>query len=144
MKSFLNHPYIRNLLSLELPLTDYAIAGSGPLFARGWIDDPTDIDVVARGAAWDAAVRIVAPEPAPYPPVQRVVLFGGTIEVLDGWFPDRWSVDDLIDGADIIEHIRFVKLDVVADTKKMLGRVRDLEHLVVLDAHGWSPSSGDS
>jgi hypothetical protein len=58
------------------------------------------------------------------------------VEVLDGWFPELWPTDELIDEADVIHGIRFVRLAVVAATKRMLHRPRDLEHLAIMAAHG--------
>ncbi|WP_420117628.1 hypothetical protein [Micromonospora sp.] len=136
MNTLLGHPYMRELLSLHLPQQHFAVAGSGPLFARGWISDPGDIDVVARGPAWAAACERGSPSPAPYSDVRRLRLFHGHVEILDGWFPELWSTDLLIDEADVIGGIRFVQLSVVAATKKKLNRLRDREHLAVMAAHG--------
>jgi hypothetical protein len=129
MASFLKHPFFQELMSLRLEPDNYAIAGSGPLFARGWIDDPSDIDVVARGSAWEAATQLGMVIPAPYSDVHHVTLFDGNIDILDGWFPERWSVDYIIDGADVICGMRFVRLDIIVATKRMLARPRDLIHL---------------
>ncbi|MEV4483913.1 hypothetical protein [Micromonospora coxensis] len=136
MTPLFTHPYVAALLSLGLPREDYAIAGSGPLFARGWISDPGDIDVVARGRAWALACRHGEPSPAPYSSVHRLQLFDGRVEILDGWFPEFWSTDRLIDEADVIDGVRFVQLSVVAATKRMLQRPRDVEHLTIMAAHG--------
>jgi hypothetical protein len=137
MQSFLAHRLFAELLSLRLPTDDYAIAGSGPLFVRGWIDDPTDLDIVARGAAWRIAAGRGPIEGAPYSSSQRVQLFDGDLDILDGWFPEMWSADELIKDADIFEGLRFVALGVVAATKLMIGRERDLAHVDVLRAHGF-------
>ena len=51
------HPYLVELIDLDLPRSDFALFGSGPLLLRGWIDDVGDLDVFARGAAWDKAAR---------------------------------------------------------------------------------------
>lgn len=137
MAVFLDHPNIRLLLSLSLPVEDYAIAGSGPLFARGWIDDPADIDVVARGDAWKAARGLGDPVPAPHSRVQLISLYGGRVEILDGWFREFWTTDYLIDTADVIHGLRFVSLAVVAATKQHLGRPRDIAHLELMRERGW-------
>jgi hypothetical protein len=134
MHHFLKHPFFRQLLSLHLPQSDFAIAGSGPLFARYLIDEIGDVDVVARGAAWALASKLGEPTPAPYSNVQQIRLFDGNIEVLDGWFPEVWKVDDLIESADVIEGVRFVPLDVVRRTKQILGRPNDLLHLRLMEA----------
>jgi hypothetical protein len=135
-----DHPHIRALLALSLDPAGYVIAGSGPLFARGWIDVISDIDIVARPEVFATAARWATPEPAPYPPTRRILLprwDRHDVEILDGSFPARWRVDDLIARADTIEGLRFAPLDVVIATKRMLGRPRDVEHLKVLALHGY-------
>jgi hypothetical protein len=124
----------RELLSLHLPTSDYAIAGSGPLFARRLIRSVGDLDVVARGEAWRRAAALGPVEEAPEAGVHRVVLFDGLVEVLDGWYPQVWDVDELIDGAEIIDGIRFVPLPVVEWTKSRSRRAKDREHLRLLAA----------
>jgi hypothetical protein len=135
MNTIRSHPFFQELLSLQLDTANFAIAGSGPLFARGWIDDPRDIDVVARGSAWEAATQLGQVIAAPYSDVRHVTLFDGDIDILDGWFPERWPVDDIIDGADLICGLRFVRLDIVVATKRMLARPRDLTHLRIIAEH---------
>ncbi|RSM72174.1 hypothetical protein DMB66_06120 [Actinoplanes sp. ATCC 53533] len=137
MTSFLEHPGFKLLLGLGLSPEGFAVAGSGPLFARGWITDPGDVDVIARGATWDQVRELGQVDDAPFSRVKRVLLFDGQIEVLDGWFPEIWDVDGLIDDSDVIEGVRFVRLAVIAQTKKLLRRPRDELHLKVLAAHGW-------
>lgn len=141
MPDFRDHPLAKEFFSLDLPPEDYAIAGSGPLFARGWIADPGDIDVVARGRAWDIATAHAEPGPAPYGGVHRVSLFHGDVEILDGWFPERWPTDELIDGADVLAGVRFVQLSVIAATKRLLSRPRDLQHLAVMRRYGYPVDS---
>jgi hypothetical protein len=129
MTPFAEHPFFGLLGSLHLPPEDFAIAGSGPLFARGWIAEIGDLDVIARGQAWRRICQRGEVEEAPLASVHRVLLFDGKIEVLDGWFPAIWDVNTLIDEADLISGLRFVKLEVVAETKKMLQRPQDIQHL---------------
>ena len=127
MMTFLDHPLYQELLSLKLAQDNFAIAGSGPLFARGWISDPSDIDVVARGSAWNAAAQLGQVTPAPYSDVHQISLFDGDLEILDGWFPECWPVDQIIDEADLICGLRFVRLDIILTTKRMLGRPERLD-----------------
>ena len=124
----------RELLSLDLPRSDYAIAGSGPLFARGLIPSVGDLDVVARGEAWRRVVALGPVDEAPEAGVHRVVLFDGRVEVLDGWYPLVWNVDELIDGAEVIDGMPFVRLQVVEWTKSRSRRPKDREHLRLLAA----------
>jgi hypothetical protein len=133
--TFLDHPLFQELLSLKLDRDNFAIAGSGPIFARGWINDPSDIDVVARGSAWAAAVQLGQVTPALYSNVHQVSLYDGDLEILDGWFPERWPVNQIIDEADLICGLRFVRLDIIVTTKKMLARPKDLIHLRVIEKY---------
>jgi hypothetical protein len=132
---FLRHPFVHELMSLRLDVSNFAIAGSGPIFARGWIDDPGDIDIVARRSAWRTAAEIGEVAAAPYSDARRISLFDGHVDVYDGWFPHRWSVDSLIDEADFLGGLRFVRLDIIAATKRMLDRPRDLLHLRIVAEH---------
>src|SRR5439155_10577139 len=122
----------QNLLSLGLDRADFAVAGSVPIFVRGWIDDPGDIDVVARGPSWRKVASLGEVWVKPATGVRRVRLFGGGVEVFNGWFPFRWQVDRLIDEADTFHGVRCVRLDVVVTTKQMLARPRDREHLRII------------
>lgn len=58
----------------------------------------------------------------------------GKLEFLDSWFPG-WDTDELIDGADVLHGMRFVRLEVIRATKLKLGRPRDLEHVALIDAY---------
>jgi hypothetical protein len=135
MSDFRDHEYFRELATLSLPQRDFAVAGSGPLFARGWIDDPGDLDVVARGEAWRMVCGMAPLERAPISGSAQVSLFHGHLEFFDEWFPPRWRAAELIDSADVIEGIRFVRLEVIEATKRMLRRPRDLVQLAVLRRH---------
>jgi hypothetical protein len=128
---FWEHPHFRELAALELPAGDFAVAGSGVLFAHGLITDPRDLDVLTRGLAWERVTGLAAPRPMPLTPGSAVV--SGRLEFVDRWFSDVWAVDELIDGADVLHGFRFVRLDVIRATKVMLGRPRDLEHMALMD-----------
>ncbi len=113
------------LRELELPIEDYAIFGSGPLAMRGLIQEIHDLDLVARGAAWERARKLApvctAPEGDPV-----VWLEGGAIEVFGGWL--GWDIDALIDDAEIIDGLPFASLEDVLAFKHSCGRPKDLIH----------------
>ncbi|MGY0231033.1 hypothetical protein [Longispora urticae] len=134
MEDVLDHPLFRKLLSLNLSPEDFVVAGSGPLFARGWIQDPSDLDIVVDDHGWRRALQWGVPHAAPFGYAEVVNPFGAEIEVLNAWF--GWNVDRLIDDADVIAGIRFARLDVVATTKLLVGRPRDLVHLEIMRRHG--------
>lgn len=130
MNRFWEHEHFRALLALELPAEDFAVTGSAVLYAHGLIDDPRDLDVLARGRAWERVLELGEPKPTPLADGAEVTL--GDLQFVDNWFPG-WTTDELIDGADVLHGIRFVRLDVIRATKAMLGRPRDLEHVALID-----------
>jgi hypothetical protein len=135
MNSFLDHPHVRSLTSLDLDVSNFAFIGSAPIFARGWIDNPGDIDVVARESAWHTALQLGDASLVPNSTVHKISLFDGNVEILDGWFPERWSVGEMIDGSDIIYGLRFVSLDIITAVKRLISRPRDLTHLRIISEH---------
>ncbi|MFJ6179869.1 hypothetical protein [Streptomyces sp. NPDC092295] len=127
-----DHPFFHNLFSLRLPAEDYVISGSGPLLLHGIRREIGDLDVVARGAAWEVARRFGTSEEAPLGWAQRISLMNGSIEVLNGWFD--YSVDSLIMEAEVFEGIRFMPLLRVIEWKLRLvengvGRDKDLRDI---------------
>jgi hypothetical protein len=118
------------LRSLHLPLGDYAVFGSGPLLVRGIIERANDLDVLCRGEVW-ARVSPMGPHTrqAGGPVVN---LFGGLITLGTGWAYGSFDVDDLIDTAEVIDDIPFVRLEHVVAYKRAAGRPKDLEHLRLL------------
>ncbi|MEV5431047.1 hypothetical protein [Streptomyces sp. NPDC052701] len=129
------HPFFRKLISLGLPVDGYVIAGSGPMLARGLRENVGDLDVVANEAAWRVALEWGQPEAAPLGYAQRIVLFDGVIEILDGWF--GYPVDSLIMEAETIEGIRFMPLKRVLEWKikfknNGVGRKKDSRDIAVL------------
>lgn len=120
------------LAALALPARDYAVFGSGPLAAHGILEELGDVDVVARGAAWERATELGPVEVAPYG--DPLVRFGdGAVEIFGGWL--GWDIDSIIDGADLINGLPFARLEDVLAFKRFLGRPKDLEHARLLTAY---------
>lgn len=127
-----SHPLIETLRSLQLPPSDYVVAGSGPLLAHGLRQEIRDLDVVARGAAWKQVLDLSDPVPAPSGYGRMVLLFDGAIEVFDCWLPGTKEPDDLIDGAEFIDGIPFCPLREVLDWKVRLDRPKDREDIKLI------------
>jgi hypothetical protein len=118
--------------ALNLPHHDYVIFGSGPLVAHGLIDHVRDIDIVARGEAWEKASSLAPPVLAPHG--DRVIhLRGGDIEIFDGFF--NFDAHQLINAAMLIEGLPFGCLSHVLRYKELLGRDKDLEHIRIIEAY---------
>jgi hypothetical protein len=131
---FLNHPLISRLLALELDASDYAIYGSGQLLVHG-LRSINDLDIVARGRAWARAREIGVAAIAPLNNAPMVQFWDGMIEVTSGWITHEGSVDRLIDEAEMIHGIRFVRLTNVLSYKKKLARPKDIADIEALQAH---------
>ncbi|MEV8453616.1 hypothetical protein AB0467_13560 [Streptomyces sp. NPDC052095] len=129
------HPLIRRLLSLDLAVRDYVVAGSGPLLAHGIRESVGDLDIVARGAAWRTVTRLSEPVPALSGHGSTVKLFDGSLEFFDRWLPGGSGTDALIEGAELIRGIPFCPLPEVFAWKQRAGRPKDREDLALLRSH---------
>ena len=121
------------LLSLRLPEGDYAVFGSGPLLVRGVIDRAGDLDVICRGAAWEVAQRLGPVLEQHGVPV--VSLFDGLVTLGIRWAIGSFDLSHLIDTAELIDGLPFVRLEHVVAYKRLADRPKDREHLRLLEAH---------
>ena len=121
------------LRSLELPVGDYAVFGSGPLIIRGIIEATNDLDVITRGAAWERLCELG--EAASFADGNpRIELFGGRLTFGTTWKYGTFDLDALIDTAEIIDGLPFVRLEHVIVYKQVANRPKDREHLHLLRA----------
>lgn len=115
--------------ALALPDGDWALCGSAPLLAHGLVDRIGDVDVLARGAAWARALEL---GPARRRRRDRVVAAAPGVEVFDGWLGmDR---DGMIDGAERLHGLPFVRLEHVLAYKRRLDRPKDRAHSARIEA----------
>ena len=121
------------LRSLNLPAGDYAVFGSGPLLVRGIIECAGDLDVICRGAAWEAAQRLGPAGEQHGVPV--VSLFGGLVTLGVRWAVGEVDVGHLIDTAEVIDGLPFVRLEHVVAYKRIADRPKDREHLRRLEEY---------
>jgi hypothetical protein len=120
------------LRSLQLPANDYAIFGSGPLVVRGVIETANDLDVLCRGAAWEAVCTLAPPKWDPKWSVELVSLYDDRLTFGTRWAIGEVDVDELIDSAEMIEGLPFARLAYVIEYKKRSARPKDIEHLEAL------------
>jgi hypothetical protein len=136
------HPLIRRLSALSMDCNNFVIFGSGPLLVHGLRSRISDLDIVARGTAWERAKMLGEPTKGPINGEDMIHFWGGLIEVSSGWVPGEWDVDELIDSADIVEGFRFAKLSDVLLYKKSLRRGKDIPDIAAIEAYTCSGLSG--
>ena len=117
--------------SLELPVGDYAIFGSGPLIVRGIIEATNDLDIIARGETWDR-VRRVGEISTFDDDNECVSLFDGQITFGVTWKYGSFDLDELIDTAELIDELPFVRMEHVIAYKEAADRPKDRQHIAVL------------
>ncbi len=124
------------LRHLDLPKQDYAIFGSGPLAVRQIIPSCTDLDVLCRHEAWEIVKRRGVMEFLPEYQVTVATFFNGAITFGTEWGIGSFDVNELIDTAEIIDSLPFVRLEHVVTYKRIRASAKDLLHLDALDASG--------
>ncbi len=117
------------LASLGFPAGDYAVHASGVLLAHGLIDNANDLDLIARGPAWQAACQLAPPEQHTTDRVVRL----GDVEVFDGWLGD--GLDELLATAETVHGLPCVRLEHVLAFKERLNRPKDARHIELIRAH---------
>lgn len=122
------------LAGLGLPADDHAVFGSGPLIVRGIVPTGSDLDVICRGAGWEAALRLGPLVHDAEHDADLVSLFDGAITLGISWGIGEFDVGDLIDTAELIDGIPFVLLEHVIAYKRVSGRPKDREHLRLLES----------
>jgi hypothetical protein len=127
------HPYLRELLELDRTVGDWALFGSGPLLVRGWIDDVGDRDIIARDAAWESAQTVGTENVL----ADGAVIFeiGAGITIGCSWAYGDFSIDELIDTAEMIDEVPCVLLEQVIAFKKLADRPKDRLHLALIGEH---------
>lgn len=121
------------LRATDLGAGDHAVFGSGPLLIRNIIPTVNDIDIVARGEAWRLAAVAGELVHLPEHDITIASLHSGRLTVGTSWAIGDVDIDDAIETADQIEGIPWVRLDLVAEYKRVAGRSKDIEHLRLLE-----------
>lgn len=123
------------LRSLELPAHDYAVFGSGPMIVRGMVEATNDLDIITRRAAWERVQEIgtLSSFDDDNPCVD---MFDGRITFGITWKYGTFDLGELIDTAELIEGLPFVRMEHVVTYKRAAGRPKDFEHLGLLAEFG--------
>jgi hypothetical protein len=108
---------------------------------RGIIEATNDLDIIARGAAWERVRQIG--EISTFDDENACVnLFDGRITFGTTWKYGSFDLDELIDTAELIDGLPFVRLEHVITYKEVAGRPKDRAHLEQLRSFSATPSGG--
>lgn len=118
--------------SLNLPLGSYAVFGSDPLAARH-IRECGDIDIIVTEDLFEELKNDRHFEVKEYKTTE--VLVNEKIKIWKEWKPGLWDIKQLIDDADIIDGVPFVKITDVLRWKKLSGRDKDLEDIKLIEKY---------
>ncbi len=117
---------------LDLDVRDFVIFGSGPLLAHGLRYGIHDLDVVARGPAWQRVLDHGCPGTGSVNGAPMALFWDGLIQFSRGWISADWDADDLIDRAQSIQGLPFATLADVLAYKEILLRPKDYPDIAAL------------
>jgi hypothetical protein len=132
---------LQSVAALHLPAGEFAIFGSGPLLVRGVIDAANDIDIVCRRAAWEHAKEFGKQLHLDEYGVDVIAVDDGRITLGRSWAYGDFDIEELIETAEIIDELPFVRLEYVVAYKRIANRQKDVEHLTALEVMGYWPAA---
>ncbi len=123
------------VMTLELPIGEYAVIGSGVMSAYG-IRVHNDVDLVVTKELYEELkqkgwkTKMVTPN---FEVIENGI-FEASPEMitLPNYRPD---INSMIKNADIIQNIAFASLNDVIDFKRALGRDKDLVDIQLIQAY---------
>jgi hypothetical protein len=121
------------LRAMDLPPDSYAVFGSGPLAAHGLIDEVGDLDVIVRDSAWSRLEQLGTVVMHGDNPV---VDLGNGLTFGKSWAYGDFDIEQLIDDAQMIDGLPFVRLEAVLEYKRIAGRPKDLRHIGLMGSAG--------
>jgi len=118
---------LNDFKKLNLPDGDYTIYGSGPLAIRG-IRKAHDLDVIVSESLYQKLKEKYSKDPKK----ERIKM--GEIEIYPfwAWEPEINGLDKAIKRAEIIQGLRFIRLDDLIECKKKMGRPKDFNDIKLI------------
>ena len=122
--------YLAELKKLRFPADQYAVFGSGPIAIRG-LRESNDIDIIVKPALWNKLCRKYPVEKINHTEVIKLE----KIEIFKDWKPWFEDTNALIDEAEIINGVRFARLEKVLIWKRAMGREKDKADIKLMEGY---------
>lgn len=125
----------QKIKELNLPQGKYAIFGSAPMCIRG-MRECRDLDVIVTEDLFNEQNE--KPGWEIRKTKKSIYLEKDGIELWKDWGPDwssagQWDIKGLINEAEIIDDLPFVRLKEVLEWKNILGREKDLRDIEIIE-----------
>jgi hypothetical protein len=125
-----NQDFFQRVKELRLPMGKYALFGSASLGIRG-LKECHDIDIIVtedlwndyKDKGWEQRTN----------PKGVTCLWNNEIELWKEWGPGSWDIEKLIEEAELIDGLPFVRLETVLDWKKQNCRPKDLKDIETIE-----------
>ena len=96
-----------------------------------------DLDILCRQDVWETVSSLGMIENLPIYDVTVATMFSGALTFGTKWGIGSFDVEELIDTAEIIEALPFVRLEHVICYKQIRSSTKDLLHLEALKVSGY-------
>jgi len=118
--------FLDELRDLNLPSDQYAVFGSGPLAIRG-LRESSDCDIIVKSDVWK---ELCNKYPFKEGTKDRIEI--GNVEIFNTWRPPVADLNTMIDTAEVIDGIRFVRLEYVLAWKKARAKPKDVRDVQLI------------
>ena len=121
------------ILKLNLPKGGYAIFGSGPMAIRG-LRPSRDIDIIVTNDVFEKYKKGEEWKLVKFERDGRKIemLEKDDFELYPTWGPGDWDIEKLVEEAEIIDGLPFVRLEAVLKWKKISARKKDREDVKLI------------
>lgn len=127
-----------DLAKLDLPSQEFVVVASGPLAVRG-IREAEDVDIIVTPHLWNDLARKYPVTKKKWGTKEFDHIEIGTIEVLGSgsMFTDSSviQVEEIFSKADVIDGIKYLRLEYLKLFKEKLGREVDKRDIELIEQH---------
>lgn len=121
---------ISRVNKLDLATQNFVLFGTAPMLRKGLINSISDIDILARGAAWEKAQQFA--EIKIGSKGDKIISPSTDIDIFNGWMGK--PVEAIFKKAELIDGLLYANLEDVLSYKLELNRPKDQLHIKLIQA----------